>query len=438
MDSTTSSRSAWPGALWASWALGCGLKRAGMRVGARRGDPFARLEFDPGLRADPYPGYEALRASGTIVRGAVVSGTVDHAACSEILRSPAFGVAEGDAAMPAWLRRLRRSFLTVEQYGPLEPPSMLAVDPPLHTRYRRLVTRDFAARSVAGLETRVREVARGLLDEMADAPGEVDLIGAYAGRLPVAVIGDLLGVPEDRRQDLLRWGDGAARLLDPALSWREYQEAIDGVRQLQEWFGGQLDRLRRESEDHLLGRLVDLDGPDALTTHELRATGLLLLGAGFETTVNLIGNAVGLLFDHPEQRAALRDDPSLWANAVDETLRFEPPVQLVPRQAYEDAEVRGGTVRAGTTVLVMLAGANRDPEVFADPGRFDVTRPDAGAHLAFSSGAHFCPGAGLARLEGRVALEELFARFPDLRPAGERVRRPTRVLRGWGRLPVAA
>ncbi|MFT4299974.1 MAG: cytochrome P450 [Aeromicrobium sp.] len=429
-------RAGWPGAEWASWALGHGIARAGLRVGVRRGDPFARLEMDPELRADPYPGYESLRHTGVIVRGQVVSGTVSHAACTEILRSTAFGVADGGAPMPPAWRRLRRSLMRVDQYGPLDPPSMLAVDPPLHTRYRRLVSHDFAVKSVAALEDRVRGVARRLLDEI-EGRGSVDLVGEYAARLPVVIIGDLLGVPAKQHDDLLRWGDDAARLLDPTMSWREYRRVVAGVGQLHAWFDGHVERLRRESEDNLMSRLVDLEGEDALTTHELRAMGLLLLGAGFETTVNLIGNAVGLLFEHPDQRAVLREDPSRWATAVDEALRMESPVQLTVRQAYEDTQVQGEPVRAGTTMLVMLAGANRDPEVFADPARFDVTRANAGQHLAFSSGAHFCPGAGLARLEGRVALEELFARFPGLRPDGVARRRPNRVLRGWQYLPVA-
>lgn len=427
----------WPGAARASWLLRYGLARGGLRLAARRGDLLARLDVDPALRADPFGAFEELRArSGPLVRGRLVSGTVDHAACADILRSPVFGVAEGSAPLPPSVRRLRRAVTRIEEHGPIDPPSMLAVDPPLHTRYRRLVSRDFSVRSVSAMETRVRDVARGLLDDI-EASGRdgFDLVDAYASRLPVVVIADLLGVPEHLHDDLLTWGNAAAFMLDPALSWPQYREAVDGVRHLHAWFGEHVERLRRESEDHLMSRLVDLEGDDALTTSELRAIGLLLLGAGFETTVNLIGNAVSLLFEHPDQRALLRDDPALWATAVDETLRYDPPVQVTVRQAYEDTQVGGQDVRRHETVLLLLAGANRDPAVFDRPERFDVTRANAADHLAFSSGVHYCPGAGLARLEGRVALEELFARFPDLSPAGPGVRRPTRVLRGWERLP---
>jgi cytochrome P450 len=164
--------------------------------------------------------------------------------------------------------------------------------------------------------------------------------------------------------------------------------------------------------------------------------GLLVLGAGFETTVNLIGNAVRLLDDHPEQLRLLHQDPALWANAVEEVLRYDSPVQLTLRQAYSDAVVDGIDVPEGEAVLTFIGGANRDPAVFADPQRFDVTRADAGRHLAFSSGIHYCLGAGLARLEAAVALRTLYERHPGLRLAGAPERRGTRVLRGYERLPV--
>jgi cytochrome P450 len=253
----------------------------------------------------------------------------------------------------------------------------------------------------------------------------------------VAVIADLLGVPERTRPDLLRWANDAASTLDPALTWRQYRAALAGVRSLHAWFADHVQALRRDPGEDLLSQLALLEGEDALTDVELHATGLLVLGAGFETTVNLIGNAVHVLATHPDQREVLRADPDLWGNAVDEVLRYESPVQLTLRTAYRDLEIQGHAVPTGRPVLVMLGGANRDPAVFDDPHRFDVTRPNAGAHLAFSSGVHYCLGASLARREAEVGLRSLYERFPDLDAAGAPVRRGTRVLRGYERLPVA-
>jgi cytochrome P450 len=163
---------------------------------------------------------------------------------------------------------------------------------------------------------------------------------------------------------------------------------------------------------------------------------MLLLGAGFETTVNLLGNAVVLLDAHRDQWDALRADPSGWPDAVEEVLRHDSPVQITGRMVREDTTVAGTDLRAGTRVVVLLGAANRDPEVFADPGRFDVTRPDAREHLAFSAGIHYCVGDGLARLEGAVALQALTERFPRLRVAGRPVRRDLQTLRGFEDLPV--
>jgi cytochrome P450 len=163
---------------------------------------------------------------------------------------------------------------------------------------------------------------------------------------------------------------------------------------------------------------------------------MLVFGAGFETTVNLIGNGAALLFAHPEQRARLAADPSLWATAVDEVLRFESPVQRTARRALRDTTVHGVPVAAGELVVLVLAAANRDPRVFTDPQTFDVGRSNARDHVAFSSGIHFCLGAALARMEGEVALQALFERFPDLRAAGRPRRRSTFILRGYASMPV--
>lgn len=201
--------------------------------------------------------------------------------------------------------------------------------------------------------------------------------------------------------------------------------------------GTHLDDLRANPGDDLMSRLVSLEGDDQLTKDELHAIALLTLGAGFETTVNLIGTGVVLLDRHRDQLELLRANPDLWPNAVEEILRLEPPVQMTLRVAYADAEIGGRRIRKGTAVTAMIAGANRDPAMFPEPTRFDVTRSNAHEHLAFSSGEHYCVGSGLARLEGIIALRTLFERFPDLHLAGTPRLRGTRILRGYDSIPVA-
>jgi len=419
------------------WALAFGVGRTVIKQAYRRGDIVGRLELDPVLRDDPFPGYEQLRAVGPVSRHGFILATVDHAATSQVLRSDEFGVAGGHGELPRPLRRVLSRIYDDEARGPVDPPSMLSVDPPAHTRYRKLVSRAFTARRIQALEDRAREKAEELLDRIAASGRDrVDIVETYAAQLPVAVIAEILGVPRAMHQQLLEWGNGAAVTLDPALTFRQYLAAERNVRALHRWFDDHVAELRRNPGDDLFSRLVHLRGEDELTDVELHSTGLLVLAAGFETTVNLIGNAVHQLGRHPDQLAVLRDDPSLWGNAVEEVLRYDSPVQVTLRMALRDTEVAGTPIRANESVLLMLGGANRDPAVFDDPHVFDVRRPNAHQHLAFSSGIHYCLGAALARMEATVALQALYERFPDLRPVGLPTRRGTRVLRGYEHLHV--
>lgn len=425
------------------WALRHGIVRLGTRRGVRAGSLPARLMTEPALVADPFPAYEQLRARGKFVVNGPVWLAQDHDLCTAVLRSPDFGVVGGhDGHTPPLLARLGR-LAGPGPVGPVEPPSMLAVNAPDHTRFRKLVIRAFTTRAVQQIRERTAQIAAELLDSMTAkaARGEVaDLVADYASLLPATVIAEMLGAPVAMRGQFLAWGAGAALSLDPGVTYPEFCRSEADLEALDEWMRGHFEDVRRKGPTPGQGILSDLvlarDEKGALTDTELASVAMLLLAAGFETTVNLIGNAVVLLTTHPDQLALLRADPGLWPQAVDEVLRFESPVQRTARVAHRDTVVAGEPVPAGKIVITVLGAANRDPAVFAEPQRFDVTRVDAGTHMAFSSGAHYCLGAGLARLEGEVALQALFDRFPDLTPAGAPHRRPTRVLRGYDAMPV--
>jgi cytochrome P450 len=426
------------------WAATHGAMRLAIRSRARNGNPDAQVLLDPTVRDEPYEHYERLRNRRPFVGGAFARTSVHHDVCTDVLRSDHFGVVaparvEG---LPPLLQFALRLAGPRPSIGPVDPPSMLAVDPPEHTRYRRLVSRAFSARAVARLRERTAEIADELLDDLEReslaAGGQVDLVERYASLLPVTVISEVLGVPTEMREQFLVWGDGATPSLDMGVDWRTHRSVERNLAELDAWFRGHLERLRRRPGDSLLSTLVTAADEDhsGLTEEELLATALLVFGAGFETTVNLIANGAGQLFEHPDQRRLLADDPSLWPNAVEEILRVDSPVQRTGRRAVRNTTVHDVPIREGELVILLLAAANRDPRVFVDPHTFDVRRANARDHVAFSSGIHFCLGAALARMEGEVALRALFERFPDVGPAGSPRRRRTVILRGYASMPV--
>jgi hypothetical protein len=418
------------------WGVRHALPAVFLDRAARTGDPVGRLLRDTGVRDQPYAVHEELRARGPLVGSGLGLVTTSHAVASEVLRSDRFGVGWDRSAAPRLIRWALRFGDELDATGVAEPPSMLVVDPPDHTRFRRLVSRAFTPRATAAFEPVVQRTADGLLDALDLRSGTVDLVETYAAQLPVLVIADLLGVPVERREDFLRWGAAAAVTLDPGLSFGRYVAAERALRAMHAFLREHFDRLRREPAEDLVSRLVGLPQDEALTERELHATVMLLLGAGFETTVNLLGNGVVLLDAHRDQREALMAEPAGWDGAVEEVLRHDSPVQITGRTAKADAVVAGREVPAGSRVTVLLGAANRDPEVFADPARFDVARANARDHLAFSAGIHYCVGAGLARLEGVVCLRALAERFPELRVSGRPVRRDLQTLRGFEHLPV--
>jgi hypothetical protein len=389
------------------------------------------------LRADPIPFFEELRAQGPLVRARVSFLTVDHATAHDLLRSDDFRVVSMGGSLPSALRWLERR-TRADVLHPLLPPSLLAVEPPEHTRYRKTVSSVFTSRAVSALQDRVEGTAAALLEGLADESGVVDIVDRYCAQLPVAIISEILGVPDDDRAKVLEFGELAAPSLDFGLSWRQYQSVQHGLEGFNAWLVAHLEKLRNNPGDDLMSQLIAAsEGGVRLDQSELLAVAGLVLAAGFETTVNLLGNGIRMLLNSPDQLAVLSADPSLWPNAVEEILRLDSPVQLTARVARTDTVVAGTAIRRGEMVVIYLAAANRDPKVFTDPHRFDVTRPNAGRHLAFSGGRHFCLGAALARIEGETGLRRFFTHFPDARLAGEGRRRDTRVLRGWARLPVS-
>jgi cytochrome P450 len=294
----------------------------------------------------------------------------------------------------------------------------------------------FTVREVERLRVRAEAIAEELLDALGHA-SPVDLVPSYCALLPVTVISEILGVPPAQRQMVLEMGTRAAPSLDSGLSWRQYREVMTGLRGFTHWLDAHVDQLRRHPGEDLLSQLIEArDEEGALNDQELKATAALVLAAGFETTVNLLGNGIALLGRHPEQRDRLRAEPRLWPNAVDEVLRLDPPVLMTARMCARATSVAGQKVSQDAIVVTVLAGANRDPGVFEDPGRFDVGRHNAKDHVSFSGGRHYCLGASLARMEGEVGLRALADRFPDLRLLPGARRRPTRILRGYETLPA--
>jgi cytochrome P450 len=421
----------------ATWALAHAPAKVLFGRQARRGNPMARLITDPAARLHPEPLWEEIRGRGDLVRGKLSWATVSQPVVGRVLRGEEFTsmFPEPGNAIGQLYRAVRDPWAL----GPAEPPSLLAIDAPDHTRLRRLVSRAFTARRVAGLEAGIEKTTRALLDAM-EMEDRVDLVDRFAATLPVTVIADLLGVLPEERAPLLSWGNDAALLLDAGLPYRTFTRAQRGVREMHQWVHHHIERLRAEPGDDVISTVIrqadDLPEEDRPSPEELRLLALLVLGAGFETTVNLIGNAVVLLDRHPDQRDLLRSEPDRWPLAVEEVLRFDSPVQLTGRMARQDVEVAGTHLPRGSGIVMFLGGAHRDPDVFRDPNTFDVTRENAGDHLAFSAGPHYCLGAQLARLETAVGLRALYERFPGLRLEGEPVRHTTQVLRGWSSVPV--
>jgi cytochrome P450 len=383
-------------------------------------------------RQDPYLLYRALRDIAPLFRseldGHWYASRYDD--CKAILVDPRAGRGSGMVA------RYGQNPALAERFSRRMKLTMLMQNPPEHTRLRGVVNRAFTARRVAGLEDRIHALLGPMLDAMADA-GEVDFMAALAFRLPVAVIGELIGVPAEEREqfrDLVRITNRAAEVgattadLEAADRAMEYQD---------EYFADLVARKRREPDDRLLSALIEIrDSGGPLSEDEMVATGRLLFGAGFVTTTNLIGNGMVTFFRHPGEMARFWAHPqALAATAVDEVLRYESVVQTNGRSVLEPIQLSGETIGAGEVVIPLIGGANRDPERFSEPERFDVARRGE-MPLSFGWGIHHCLGAPLARLEAQIVFTRLAERFTRIEPAGPIPRFSTTFLRGVPSLPV--
>ncbi|MEV0358069.1 cytochrome P450 [Nocardia sp. NPDC050697] len=408
-----------------------GVPRAFLSARALRGDPLARLLLGRAGPMERYRLFDRLRERGGLVRTPFVWVSADYEICRSVLRDSRFGVTNPvGTGLPQPLPAVM-NWADPRIPNPVEPPSMLMVDEPEHAGYRRAVARGFTPRAIERLGDRVEAITEELLAELAGR-GRVDLVTGYAARLPVMVMADLLGLPEDRHADLLEWGGSAAVLLDIGITWPAFRRAVASLGHLDRFLREHIPRIRRgELGETVLDPLV----ADATLSHrEIAANAALLIDAGFETTVNLIGNGIVLLLGNPAALERLRAEPALWPAAIEEILRMESPVQMTVRTAHRDAELGGARVAAGEMIVLLLAGANRDPEIFPEPHRFDITRPNAREHLGFGAGAHVCLGAALARIEGTAALRGLFERFPGLGLAAAPERRGLVTLHGYRRV----
>ena len=368
------------------WGVAHGLPRLVVRAAARRGDLQGRLMLAPASGEQVWELLAEARDHGPLLRSRLSYLTADYAAVKEILSSPDFRVGRPTRADGVLARLLDRTAPRVQ--NPVEPPSLLAIEPPDHTRYRRLVTRVFTVRAVERLRVRAEAIAHELLDGL-DPSTPVDLIPSYCAQLPLTVITEILGVPPAQRNQVLELGTRAAPSLDFGLGWRQFRAVTSGLRDFGHWLDDHIEQLRRQPGEDLLSQLIEARDEDgALDDRELKATAGLVLAAGFETTVNLLGNAIALLDRHPDQLARLRADGALWPDAVDEALRLDPPVPLTGR-GHPPTSIAGLELPEGAPVVTLLAGANRDPRVFAQPDRFDVAREDALHHVSFSGGRRY-------------------------------------------------
>ncbi len=393
-------------------------------------DNFYFNPFDADFRANPYPSYPALLAGAPRSINLFVPTTLvaRYADVVEVLRDHD----RFSTRRPQMPMRQR-----IDPFG--GAPTVLTSDPPIHTRLRKLVSKAFTPRRVRELEPRIRTIAAQLLDRISGL-GTFDLMAELANPLPVIVIAEMLGISSGDHEQFKRWSNALISSFRPDAIGEIPEAAVKAKDAMRAYFATEIEKRRSSPGDDLVSALVSArDEAAALSEGELLAFVVLLLLAGNETTTNLIGNGMLALCRNPDQFDRLRREPALMPSAIEEMLRWDPPVQMTVRMAEQNTIVGGTAIARGTLAFVLLAAANRDPRQFPNPERFDVAR-QPNDHLAFGEGIHFCLGAPLARLEGAIAIGLALERFPRLRLADPDAKldyRGSLALRGLQSLPLA-
>jgi len=396
--------------------------------------------FDPAFRADPYPFYARLREldpAHVSPLGFVVltryEDVVRTLRGNEFSRDVDANAAE--TADPA--RRLRRERLRRRREEGMAAKNILNLDPPDHTRLRRLVSLAFTPSAIERLRPRIAQLVDDILDRAAER-GSMELVDELAFPVPFQVISDLLGMPTEREAEIREWSQTLTAALEPTADEAVLEAADAAVGQLGAYLDEVIADRRQHLGDDLLSQLLVVEeAGDRLSPAELKSFVVLLYVAGHETTVNLIGNGVLALLRHPDELRRWRDDPALDATAIDELLRYDGPVQQTVRIPIQPVRYGDLEVAPGTTVMTVLGAANHDPAMFDDPEALRLDRPNAGRHVAFAAGIHYCLGASLAKLEATVAISSVIRRFPAVSLAGEPRWRDRLTIRGVDNLPLA-
>jgi cytochrome P450 len=401
--------------------------------------PVRRVLFTHEIVQDPYPAYRRLLEEGPLhfvdVSGGMwgVWAIFSHAECSAILKDSRLSAKRAARMLIALPMNRQAEF---KELARLLSLWMLFIDAPEHTRLRKLMNKGFGQASAEALRPRVEKIVDRILDPLGKISG-VDLVNELAYPLPVRVISELLGIPEEMYDAFLRWNDAIADfMVNPHRTIEQAQNAQNAVLALTDFFRNAVAERRRKKGSDLISLLIDIEEEgEALTEEELYAQCVMLLWAGHETTRNLIANGIYLLLQEPKKMAELGNNPGLIRTAVEEFLRFESPVQYTARFTKEDINLCGVRIPKGQTIFCMLGAANRDPKQFPDPDMLNLNRLN-NRHLAFGAGPHFCIGSQLARLEGQVAILRIFQRFPQMRLAQHAEWTPNFGFRALKALPV--
>ena len=404
--------------------------------------------FDPATLQCPWPHYAKMRAEEPVLRvdSLGMYFVTRHDLVSEVIRDvTSFSSQFGTTAMPlAPEARAKMAEVIAEGYPRVS--TMLSADPPAHTRYRRLVSKAFTPRAIADLEPVIRAVTTRLIDSWIET-GTIEFVTQFGVPLPVEVIAKALNVPDDRLADFKRWSDDSIAGIGTNLSIDDRIEAERGVNEFQHYFAAAIEQRKANPLGDLLSNLlnarIDDDDPDvtdkrALDMPEMLSIVQQLLVAGNETTTKMLTEMMRLLAEHPDEWAKVKADPTRIPAIVEETLRLSTPTQGMWRIATRDVELAGVHIPKGSRVVVVFCSANRDEAVFEDPDTFDPDRDRLNEHIAFGKGTHYCVGANLSRLEGRVALEELTRRLESfsLPPSNDFAYHPSFMLRGLVKLDL--